>query len=335
MDFIACGLRNFSVSDYSRPIEIKNNDKTDFVLTYKEEILTVIPSSYNYLLRIGTIETERLLNNFVCFHLTDLPDNDNNKRRILVNNIYGNCQNFSNALWFIKDNSVTPTIATISSDSKIEPLFLRRNVYYSDSEAKYDPNIAFTTSEISEAMKWYKELDGLTDKKKSKEMNLENGKDLINMSGFLSFEIPSFQRALYFLDAARKNDFLPAKIANYISILECLFAVNGNNTHKVAERTAVFIGGNSEERIEIFENVVKTYGVRSLYLHGSEIKGSTHDSLPNTSKIIDDIVRKVLIKIITVHPELNYRSKKDKKDPNSKNVEDINNWFNYLLLSKE
>ncbi|PDZ02313.1 hypothetical protein COE20_08850 [Bacillus cereus] len=335
MDFVACSLRNFKISDYSELIEMKSNGSLVFNLLYREPELMGVAHSYNYAIKYGIEEVNRLFENVVCFNIYRQSVDDVDKRRLIVNNHYYSCQVFSNALWFIKDNSVTPYFTTISSDSEIEPEGLRRNVYYSISETKYDTSISFTQAEIDEAMKWYDELDKLAPKVKANEITLNNSAGLVNMSSHLSFETPSFQRAIYFLDVARKTDFLPAKIANYISILECLFAVSGNNTHKTAERTAAFIGENSKDRIEIFENVVKTYGVRSLYLHGSEIKSSTHDSLPNTSKIIDDIVRKVLIKIITVHPELNYRSKKDKKDPNSKNVEDINNWFNYLLLSKE
>ncbi|MDA2309888.1 hypothetical protein [Bacillus cereus group sp. MYBK35-2] len=332
MDFIACGLRNFNISDYTEPIEIKNNDEPVFDLLYRHSVLHNVRMSYNYEMRFGTDEVFRLFDNVICFRMANTSIDDIAKRSRLVNNFHANCQIFSNALWFVKDNSVTPYFATLSSDCEIEPESLRRNVYYSDSETKYDTNISFTIAEINEAMKWYQELYKLADKKKAEEINIDDNADLVNMSSFISFEIPSFQRALYFLDNARRTDFLPAKIANYISILECLFAVSGNNTHKVAERTAAFSGKNNEERIAIFENVVKIYNTRSLYLHGSEIKNDTQNSLPNASKIIDDIVRKVLIKIITVHPELNYRNK---KDPNSKNVEDINNWFNYLVLSKE
>lgn len=241
---------------------------------------------------------------------------------------FGFCQTFSNALWFIKDNSVTPSLVTLSSDSEIEPEPLRRNVYYSDSEAKYDEEISFTTTEIKDSIQWYGYIEKLLVKRKPEDITIDNDAGMVNMSSFMSFEISSFQRAFYFLDVARKTDFLPAKIANYISVLECLFAVSGENTHKTAERAAFFIGKNNEDRIKIFKDVVNTYGVRSKYVHGSEINSKTHNTLPDVSKMIDSIVRKVLIKFMIEHPELNYTNKK-------KGRENVEEWFNHLVLSKE
>lgn len=48
MDFIACDLRNFNISDYSGPIEIKNDDELVFYLLYEERELLNIMHTYNY-----------------------------------------------------------------------------------------------------------------------------------------------------------------------------------------------------------------------------------------------------------------------------------------------
>jgi hypothetical protein len=182
-------------------------------------------------------------------------------------------------------------------------------------------------------MTWYDLLDQFNHK--IQRTKVDQSKSLTNMSSYISFETPSFQRAFYYLDVARKTDFLPAKIASYISILESLLAVKGENTHKVAERTAALIEKDVEERYKTFRDMVSIYNIRSDYIHGSEIKHSTQELLPQTSKKLDSIVRRVLIEMFKNHPELNYRNKKDKKNPINKNFEEVNEWFNQLVLSKE
>lgn len=331
MDYVACSLRNFSCSNYKEPIEVKSNERTIFYLLHKEQVVLNIPMSYNYGLRYGTDEVDRVMSDFICYSQHEPSVTNQNKRDIIVNNRYATAQNFSNALWFIKDNAVTPHFATISSDQPIEPTGLRRNVYYTNSEGGY-ATPEFTVEEVKAAMSWYPVLEQFLPKLESSKVNLSG--ELTNMSSYLRFDIPSFERAYYFLDIARKTDFLPGKIASYISVLESLFAVKGENTHKVAERTAAFIGEDENSRYQLFKSVINIYKIRSDYIHGSEIKNSTHELLPQTSKQIDSIVREVLIKMYSKHPELNYRNKKDKKNPNAKSFEGVNEWFNELIFSK-
>jgi hypothetical protein len=332
MDFIACSLRNFQVSDYAGPIEINSNGKTIFYLLFQEPEILNIPRSFNYSIRFGIEEAHRVTSNFVCYSQHEPSIVSIEKRRTIVNNRYVASQTFSNALWFIKDNAVTPYFSTISSNTQIEPEFLRRNVYYTNSEAGYS-DVFFNNTEIEEAMTWYDLLDQFNHK--IQRTKVDQSKSLTNMSSYISFETPSFQRAFYYLDVARKTDFLPAKIASYISILESLLAVKGENTHKVAERTAALIEKDVEERYKTFRDMVSIYNIRSDYIHGSEIKHSTQELLPQTSKKLDSIVRRVLIEMFKNHPELNYRNKKDKKNPINKNFEEVNEWFNQLVLSKE
>lgn len=328
MDFVACCLRNFNCLDY-KPMEIKLNGNTQFHLIYKEKELMGVTSSYNYSLRFGVDVTSLLLENYVGFSIFENSLLDMKEREIIVNNYYALLQTFSNALWFIKDNSVTPYFSSISSDSMIEPVLLRRNVFYTNSETNY-VNTTFSNLEIEEAMKWFGILDQFLMKMETKKVN-----SLTNMSNYITFDISSFQRAYYFLDIARKTDFLPAKITSYISILESLFSVKGDNTHKVAERTAALIGNNDNERIQIYRDIVSVYDIRSKYVHGSEIKHSTHELMPNTSKKLDSIVRKVLIEMFSNHADLNYKNKRDKKKASSKNAEDVDKWFTELVLRKE
>ncbi|MGI8380410.1 hypothetical protein ACR0S4_17745 [Priestia megaterium] len=332
MDYITCCLRNLNCSEYKEPILLKSKDEAVFYLVYQEKIVLDVIQSYNFMEDFGRDSARKLAHNFFCYYQTEFSTTNLHHRKVIVNNQYMSAQKLSNALWFIKDNSVTPNFATISSDSQLEPQLIRRSVYYTDAGGGY--NLAdFNMKELHQAMKWYNLIDEISPKIEVEKVDLANS--LVNMSNYLRFDIPSFQRAYYFLDLARKTEFLPGKITSYISILESLFAVKGENTHKVAERTANFIEEDESDRYTTFKAIVNIYKVRSDFIHGSEIKHSTQQSLPQTSKELDSIVRRVLTKMYSKHPELNYKNKKDKKNTDTKNFEEVNDWFNQLAFSKK
>ena len=182
-------------------------------------------------------------------------------------------------------------------------------------------------------MNWYSILEEFIFKKESVFIDISN--NLTNMSNYISFDVPSFQRAFFYLDEARKTEFLPAKIASYISILECICAVKGENTQKVSERIAYLIGNDVEERLEIYNDIKKIYNFRSDYVHGSQITTKNHLTLSDVSKRADEIVRRLLSKIFIEHKDLNYMNKKDKNNPNSKSNDDVDRWFNELIFRKE
>lgn len=332
MDFSSCILKNFSCSNYTEPIKISNENKLMFYLLYNEMEILNIANSYMYAQLFGVESLMCLKDHFICYKKNENSVYDKIKRKIIVNNIFSECQLFSNSLWFIKDNAVTPYIASICSDSNIEPEMLRRNVYYTNSLGSYD-TVEFSKEEFNEAMNWYNILDEFTFKKQSNSVDMSN--NLSNMSNNINFNVPSFQRAFYYLDNARKSDFLPAKIASYISILETIFAANGENTQKVAERTAYFIGETVEERIAIYDDVKSIYDIRSCYVHGSLISDKKHQTMPEISGKADVIVRRTLKRAYKEYPKLNYMNKKDKNNPNSMNNIEVDRWFNELILRKE
>lgn len=332
MDFTSYVLINFTCSNYTKPIKISNKNKPIFYLLYNEIELSNIGNSYRYAQLFGIESLMYLKDHFICYKKNENSVYNEIKRKIIVNNIFSECQLFSSSLWFIKDNAVTPYIASICSDSNIDPKMLRRNVYYTNSLGNYDI-VEFSHEELNEAMEWYSILEEFLFKKKSESIDMSN--NLNNMSNYISFNIPSFQRAFYYLDNARKSDFLPAKIASYISILETIFPSNSENTQKVAERTAYFIGKTPEERVSIYYDVKRIYDIRSKYVHGAIIYDKTHKILPDISKKADDLVRKVLKKAFLEYPELNYINKKDKNNPSRMNNIEVDKWFNEFILRGE
>lgn len=331
MDFISCALRNFNCNEYNREIVLKDGDEYLFHISYKEEVLKYIANTYLYMFSYGMDSVRYLENDFIALQVNE-SIKDPIKRNILVNNIYVKSQALSNALWFIKDNSITPGLAVISSDVQISPCCLRRSVYYTTAKGEFKI-VNYSLKEIEIAMEWYKIINKFLFNKPSKEIDISN--NLTNMSNYISFNIPSFNRAYYYLDTARNTDFLPAKIASYISILETIFAANGENTQKVAERTAYFIGESIHERISIYDDVKSIYDIRSCYVHGSLISDKKHQTIPEISEKADSIARRVLKKAYKEYPQLNYMNKKDKNNPNSMNNIEVDRWFNELILRKE
>ena len=115
----------------------------------------------------------------------------------------------------------------------------------------------------------------------------------------------SIDRAFTFLMMARSNSFLPLKISLHVAILECLFTIDSSEViHKVSERVAFYIGGELENKIEIFKRVKEAYSVRSKFFHGQAIKGGSIEKMQEISVSIDDIVRVVLHKVIFEDSEL-------------------------------
>lgn len=332
MDFIVCSLRNLKISEYKTPIKIKLKEKHPFTISYQEGVLIPIINSVGYRQNFGLLECDRLRTNFISLAISQINIMNKEQRIITVNNHYIYNQMFSNALWFIKDNAVTPYFTTISSDYQIEPESLRRNVYYTDSMGSFE-HTDFTEKEIKEAEEWFGKLENYAIKVHKTKADITSNV-LTNTGAYVPTDTSSFQRALLYLDTARKMDFLPSKIATYMTILESLFSVKGENTHKVAERTALLIGKDDVERMKLYKEVVSAYDIRSKYVHGSEISNSKSENLPITSQSLDSIVRRVLIMMLTEYPELDYKNKKDKKNPSSKSAQDVDDWFSELVIKR-
>lgn len=105
-------------------------------------------------------------------------------------------------------------------------------------------------------------------------------------------------RALYFSSVARGQLDLGVKIVNYCTVLESLFSTDSAElSHKVAHRTAVFIGGTTENKIGTFTLVKKAYGTRSKVVHGASLGKDAAQQIRVISRELDDLVRKTLNKI--------------------------------------
>ncbi|MGE7092521.1 hypothetical protein ACQKII_13970 [Lysinibacillus sp. NPDC048646] len=329
MDYLLTTLRHLKIVNYKESILFPFETDKDYftLLNNSDEDLEGIVKSYGYIENFGLMHSMQVKDNFACVvKYKDCPS-DLSIRTQEMHYHHLKSKYFTNSLWFIKDNSVMPYFTTISSDGVIPPQILRTGDYYSCSDGGIK-DVSFTYDEIKEAEYWVQVLIThaikLSGKREIKADKIEN------ISLFPYSETTSISRAFLYLDIVRRETFLPAKIASYITILEILCAVNGENTYKVSERVAAILGGNSDEKMSLFYSVKKAYDFRSKFVHGSHINYNDISKVSEISTGLDEIVRKVIKKIIKDYSNLNYSNKKKE---GFSNFEEVDKEFVKLVLS--
>ena len=116
------------------------------------------------------------------------------------------------------------------------------------------------------------------------------------------------ERAFHFLSIARSQTVLIYKIAYYLAIFESLFTTDSTEINKkMSNRAAFYIGESQEEYEYIFITIFDSYKIRSKFLHGQVFESdddieTTH--LLRTAEELDQILRKVLLKIMTKDAEI-------------------------------
>lgn len=240
----------------------------------------------------------------------------------LVKQFDGQMNRFLNALWFIKDNSVCSDGSQYINDVSKITLYSSKGEFFSNAYGMVSET-NFSEKELDEAEDWY---DIITEHTLMKTIGNVSYKDIVTLQGDRKEKISlsSFSRSLLYLNSARKNFFIPGKIASYTSLLETIFAVKGDNTKKVSERLSRFISNSKDEEILIYNNMKNLYDIRSSYVHGSDMKNTLEQELVEYSYILDSYVRRLMKKILLNHNELNYGKGTSKK------FKEINLWFEEL-----
>jgi len=227
-------------------------------------------------------------------------------------------QTFLGTLWLVKDNSVNCELGFLQTYHQIPMLGVATsNAIFShtstsDGEIK---EVLFNQVEIDRAIKYY-------DKYKIKHENFQS--EVMN-----KFENPLYkgtdriERAFYFLGNARNTQVLPNKVINYCSLLECLFTNDSSElTHKVAERFALYLSGNFEEKKQNYFLARELYKIRSKAIHGQAVGTKTND-MKSRLIDIDERVRKILVSSANSDNNSGIFSLKN---------EDFDNWFLDLIF---
>jgi hypothetical protein len=105
-------------------------------------------------------------------------------------------------------------------------------------------------------------------------------------------------RAMLFLQQARSAEDLGQKVANYCSFFEAALSTSSSElSHQLSERVAFFVCGSPFERLSMFKDVKRAYGVRSKIVHGDTLSPSAIASLAGVVSACDETARRIVTKI--------------------------------------
>lgn len=224
-----------------------------------------------------------------------------NSSELDVNHFVWECVEFLLALWIVKDHAITllPAILKISpSDEPPEYQILpfghrNLNAIGSSSEA-----VEFSREQIRIAAEYYQDWIVKFTRKSVNEIIPEKV-----FSAQTNFDKNSKRlfRFLWILEYARTGADIGIKLGLFCSCLECLFSKDNdtiNVTHKVAAKTAFFLEGITPQGREIYKQIKVAYDLRSRVLHGGTIENKGMLQLEQVCIQIDDLLRKVFIKIL-------------------------------------
>ncbi|OJD90265.1 hypothetical protein A9485_08505 [Bacillus cereus] len=259
---------------------------------------------------IGIIEANSFFNSSYIYSNFSLDENEEYSRSDLDNileHVWGPLHVFQLSLWFVKDNNVNVEQLYLY-DLKTELVVKsKRNVWASNARGRYEDS-RFTIEELKNALEWkekilkYLELDEMPEA----EVHNSSGVRYRNRSAQTPYaELNRVSRALRFIMVGRYESFLPMKISAYVGALEALFSTTKSEvTHQVAERAVKMLGGDIETRLSNYTLIKNVYDIRSMYVHGSEIKEKALNKAVDLMKDFDELIRNVLKVIIEKYPNL-------------------------------
>ena len=202
-------------------------------------------------------------------------------------------QNFIYELWIVRDNNVYIRDGfLLLYDKNIEDGYLYKasvSAIISKSDLS-EGTTKFTPSELDLVIQGWSPYEIDED-----EYNIDKWKNPNDIVFRKRDDVTPKIRGFYNVVAANSSSLLPMKILFYCAALEALFSYEKTDeiSHKIAERVALFIGKNTEDKISIFSQVKKAYSIRSRVIHGSYFKDNELNGLGEVSKNLDNILRTV------------------------------------------
>jgi len=323
-----CAIQHFKIEKIDKPYTINDAELR------QDEKLNRSIFDIDFLHQVGTIKIQHyFVNRPYFFHTEELdaPLNENVWIKTLLSRktIYNQLINY---LWFLKDNSssVSDVIAYVPSIAgKIYQI--GHGAGFSKADGTFQTTV-FTVDDLHTATKIYCAIAGLQQDEKINRPEIKTTKDPAVIDSAYHYRNHSktnrIERALSFLFMARATSFLPLKISLYISVLESLFTTDvGEIVHKISERLSLYIGGDYENRIDLYKFMKQAYGVRSKFFHGQKQdkgKGETK-SLQDCAIELDSILRVTLTNVIVNDSQL-FTTKTDDL---------LNDFFNKLIFGKQ
>jgi hypothetical protein len=205
----------------------------------------------------------------------------------------GEVRMFLLMLWLVKDNSVNVDLGYLEDPYK-SPKPGRTNVTRNSfsqvfSTARGD---VLTTEFTREELRRARHL------RRDSQWSFELKPQVATEERFTRFD-----RACYFLQAARVSSDLGVKIANYCICFETLFSTDPLElSHKLGERIACFLENDPANRINVFHLIKRAYVIRSKVVHGGKGSSKLSEQLKELSESCDNIVRRILVRILEESP---------------------------------
>ncbi|WP_142828049.1 HEPN domain-containing protein [Planococcus soli] len=295
-------------------IEIKDFAAEAIIL---EEQINLIKDTYpiekeflteSFIKKIGLINFEKLTTGLTHCSVLEIDqvvnDHYETNPSLLVNDYLGLVNAFQIALWFVKDNSVNTGNLYSYKTTRDEVEIINTSTLYSNSAGEYC-NTYFSLEELKQAISWLKIIKPHL---YTEEFNT-NSKEMTNARNHRkNMQYKEFNRivkSLMLISNARNDSFLPSKISSYMSAVEALIASDRDSlTMQVSERVAVLVGNSRDDKLQIHDSLREAYKARSSFVHGDNLSNNIERRIEEISRETDDIVRRLIIKVITDFPEI-------------------------------
>jgi len=245
-----------------------------------------------YMTPVFVAVTGRLDSDFIrksrtaIFGVEELPEEANIQEYLVAKMV--KLSTLLRSLWLIKDNSVNHDVVfaayTRSGVDHVDSNHWRTRTSAASGQHS---SVTFTRKELAQARRLFRE-------------RFEPAGVVKAGSASTIQVVGRFERVFYFIDGARKEADLSLKITNYCSALESAFATQSAElTHVLSERVAVFLEDHPGPRLELYRDIKKAYGIRSVVVHGGGHKPSKLDDLLSSSIKLDDVLRRVVMALLS------------------------------------
>lgn len=183
----------------------------------------------------------------------------------------------TDGFWYLRDNSIYVRDGFLFAyDKEIEDgyTFKASLATINTKATTLFDEVTFTKEEIIELAKNMKVIS--VD-------DVRSGSNYIEVTQYQYFKSADVGRKMMawiyiYIYHARAIAAITIKVLMYITAMEALVSTStAELSHQVAERIALLIGDGAEERMRIYNNIKKGYGVRSKAAHGEPQKGTEQD----------------------------------------------------------
>lgn len=156
---------------------------------------------------------------------------------------------------FVEERSFLTLTSSSGQESKINELSIER---YSNI-LKGNLNLYHLVSPHQKADEWFTNIENIL-------IKFYHDQKLSKLEGRI-------WTALYWFSEAVDETETNQSLIKYATCLEALFnAREGGISEQISEFTAYVVGQNSQEKMEIYQNIKKLYSLRSKLVHGSKIQ---------------------------------------------------------------